>query len=116
LRFLNLHKHFGSGKYLVGGIYDASPDLAISLIPDSRSSSCALFDEHLMSAVNQFAHTRGDQTDAVFMNFGLPGHTYPHQYLHMSLIELSLKSQKAKGLEITRALYLLAVCVLRLRL
>ena len=50
------------------------------LVGNTRADSGGFLDDHLVAAVDQFADTGGDESDAVFVNLGFFGDTDAHLY------------------------------------
>src|SRR5262249_16975137 len=75
---LYLHDQFGAIEYSVAIRYDLGPSTFIVAISESCPCPCLPLDQNLVPILGELTHSRGHNTDAVFVVFDLPWHTDQH--------------------------------------
>jgi hypothetical protein len=85
LRLFHLHDEVGVRKHLVGGFRDLRARAHVIGIRTADAGARFGFDQHFMAGIGEFAHRGGDQTDTVFVNLDLAGHSDTHGSLRQGL-------------------------------
>src|SRR5690242_4246732 len=66
-----LHDQLGTGEYGVAIGYDLGPSSFIVGISESRACPCLPLDHNLVPVLGELMHSRGHNTDAIFVVFDL---------------------------------------------